>query len=361
VTVIRAAAALALTLVWASAAGAQRPVIVFGRVQDVESAAPVASALILASDSSSAVYADSLGNFAIELRGAGPYVIYAVREGYEPASFELPETARSSVSTLLLRRTPSLGNDVRRGDRIRITSDPTSGEFVVGSVNSGGLLLRTEPEIEVPIASLQSLQVQRGREISTAEGLVGGAAVGALVGAVFGLQDLQAHYSSLTRMSMKESVALGVGIGVLVGLFISRTSDEVWEEVTLPYRLDARPRVASVPENDPIVVGDVGSNDLVELTVRNRTPDPIDAFAWWEGGPRVSLGVVRANSVSSFVTARRSPGVVLVVSPVSTPGPPTGPAPRPSEFIVVGRGERLEWVVLTPTGVVQDYLRLTPR
>jgi len=50
------------------------------------------------------------------------------------------------------------------------------------------------------------------------------------------------------------------------------------------------------------------------------------------------------------------------VNPVSSPGPPRGPAPRPSQFIVVAPDERLEWVVLqSGSGIVTDYLRLTPR
>ena len=156
-----------------------------------------------------------------------------------------------------------------------------------------------------------------------------------------------------------------IGLGALVGLFVSHKSDDVWEQVALPHRPNDRPTEAprvAAREPEPVVVGvgDVGSTELVELIVRNRSPDPINAFAWWEGGPRVSLGLVRANSTVSFITARRSTGVVLVANPISSPGPPTGPAPRPSEFVVIGPDERLQWVVLTP-GLVQDYLRLTPR
>ena len=255
---------------------------------------------------------------------------------------------------------------VGQGDRVRITSERTSGDFVVTSVRSEALLLG-EPEIEVPIASLNELQVQRGREISTSEGLFGGGAVGAVVGLVLGLQDIQTHYASLTRMSMKESVVLGVGLGSLIGFFVSRRSDEVWEQVALPHLPNGGPRVATrevaAREAEPVIVGvtDLASTELVELIVRNRSPEPINAFAWWEGGARVSLGMVRANSTTAFITARRSPGVVLIVNPISSPGPPRGPSPRPSEFIVVGPDERLEWVVLITSGVVQDYLRLTPR
>ena len=260
---------------------------------------------------------------------------------------------------------------VGRGDRVRVTSEQTSGEFVVAAVRPGALSLSTSPDdaIDVPITSLTELQVQRGRQISTAEGLFGGAAVGALLGGVLGLQDLQTHYSSLTRVSMKQSIALGAGLGVLVGLVVSRRSAGAWQPVLLPHRLDERPRpqaprdgAPTEPERVIVAVGDVASSELVELIVRNRSPEPINAFAWWEGGSRVSLGVVRASSTTSFITARRSPGIVLFVSPVSSPGRPTGLAPRPSEFIVIGPDEQIQWVVLSGgSGVVQDYVRLTPR
>ena len=260
---------------------------------------------------------------------------------------------------------PEVEDVVEQGDRVRVTSDQTSGEFVVSGVGSAGLLLRAQPEIEVPIASLTVLQVHRGREISRLEGFFGGAFVGGLLGGALAFQNSQPHYKNLLGLSKSQSVVFGVGLGALVGLIVSRRSDEVWEEVALLHRLDERPRQVAAPAaaTDPIiVVGDVGSNDLVELTVRNRSPDAIDAYAWWDGGARVSLGLVRANSTASFITARRSTGLVLVVNPVSSPGPPRGPAPRPSEFIVVAPDERLQWVVLeSGPGIVRDYLRLNPR
>jgi hypothetical protein len=260
---------------------------------------------------------------------------------------------------------PEVEDVVDQGDRVRITSELTSGEFVVASVSTSELLLRSQPDFEVAIGSLSNLQVNRGRSISRMEGLFGGAFVGGLLGGALGLQGAQLHYTNLNGgLSLQESVALGVGLGAVIGLVVSRLSDEVWEEVALAHRLDDRPRQVATPVRaDPIiVVGDAGASELVELTVRNRSPDPIDAYAWWEGGARVSLGLVRANSTATFITARRSTGLVLVVSPVSSPGPPRGPAPRSSEFIVVAPDERLEWVVLeSGSGIVRDYLRLTPR
>ena len=93
-------------MISASAAGAQSATVISGHIQDAVSAAPVAGVLITAGDSLTAVHADSVGNFAIEMRGDGPYVLHAVVEGYEPRTYTLPGTARSATSILLLRRLP---------------------------------------------------------------------------------------------------------------------------------------------------------------------------------------------------------------------------------------------------------------
>lgn len=259
---------------------------------------------------------------------------------------------------------PYVEDVVAQGDRVRVVSDGTSGEFLIADVRSGALSLRGEPSIELPIVSLSGLQVWRGRDISLLEGLSGGAAVGGLVGTAVGLQGSQPHYTSLTGLSLKGNILSGMGLGLLLGLFVHRSSDEVWQDVALPHRPMERPRADPTFQDGPTltVVGDIGSDDLVELTVRNRTPEPMDAFAWWEGAARVSLGVVRANSTSTFVTARRSPSLVLFVSPLASPGLPRGPAPRPSEFIVVGPGEQLEWVIsASDSGIVEEYVRRTLR
>jgi len=358
----RAAVALALMMISASPAGAQIPVIIFGRVQDAESAAPVARALIVAADETSGVYTDSLGNFAIELRGPGPFVVHAVQDGYEPTTFELPRTARSGVSTLLLRPEIALGQVVEPGDRIRITSDVASGEFLVEEVRRDVLLLRPDSDsaLEVTTASLSKLEITRGRAISPLEGLFGGGLFGGLVGGALGMQCTQVHYDCLTGLSQAANTLLGVSIGAVVGLVVSRRSGESWEELQLPHRLYDVPRAAPAVANRVTVLEDVHSDEAVELIVRNKTPGPLTAFAWWEGGGRVALGEVRANEARTFVAARRSPGVALFVYPLSDPGPgATRGAPGPSEFILLSSGDRLEWTVLrSVSGVVDDYVRL---
>jgi hypothetical protein len=310
------------------------------------------------------------------------------------------------------RGIPYVEDVVGQGDRVRVTSERASGEFVIADVRSGELSLFAATEvaeanapIDLLIVSLSGLQVRRGREISFLEGFGGGVAVGGIIGGAFALQGSQPHYRSLTGLSATENILVGVGLGAVVGLFVSRMSDEVWQDVALPHRPLERPATSRTAEGAAVtVVGDVSSYDLVELTVLNRSPDPMQAYVWWEGGARVSLGVVRASSTSTFVTARRTASLALVVSPLASRGPPTGPAPRStisrpgttdpadgpsltspgqptdpagsssssgpstgpaprsSDFIDVAPGERLEWMILTSTpGVVQDYVRRTLR
>jgi hypothetical protein len=301
---------------------------------------------------------------------------------------------------------------VGQGDRVRVSSDSTSGEFVITDVRPGELSLVSATRVAgssplaLPIISLSDLQVRRGREISFLEGFGGGAAVGGIIGGAFALQGSQPHYNSLTGLSGTENILVGVGLGALMGLALSRISDVVWDDVPLPHRPRERlPTNRAVERAALTVVGDISSNDLVDLTVRNGSSDRLEAYVWWEGGARVSLGVVSPGSTSTFVTARRASSLVLVVSPLTNPGPltgpaprstfnrpgatdpagspaltslgptdpaaasstpsrgaSTGPAPRSSDFIDVAPGERLEWVILTSTpGVVPDYVRRTLR
>jgi hypothetical protein len=297
----------------------------------------------------------------------------------------------------LPRGTPYVEDVVGRGDLVRVTSEATTGEFVIADVRPGELSLLAAPmsSIDLPIVTLSDLQVRRGRQISWLEGFGGGVAVGAVMGGAFALQASQPHYESLTGLSVTQNIVVGVGLGALVGLVLSRTSDDVWQQVVLPHRPLGSPPARTASEgNDITVVGNLDSPDIVQLIVRNRTPEPMDAYVWWDGGGRVTLGVVRASSTVTFATARRSPGLALVVSPLTSPGPLTGPAPlssitrpgsssdpaagsstppptpeaptglapRSSDYIDVGPGEQLEWLILESTaGVVREYVRRTPR
>lgn len=87
-------------------AAAQIPVIIHGRVQDAASGEAVAGALVIAGDSTNAVFTDWLGNFAIELHRSTRYVLHADQFGYEPTTFELPESAALESSLLQLEPAP---------------------------------------------------------------------------------------------------------------------------------------------------------------------------------------------------------------------------------------------------------------
>ena len=61
-----------------SPAAAQIPVIIRGRVQDAVSGEAVGRALVIAGDSTNAVFADSLGDFWISLNSTPPYVVLPI-------------------------------------------------------------------------------------------------------------------------------------------------------------------------------------------------------------------------------------------------------------------------------------------
>jgi hypothetical protein len=94
-----------MTLVGAPSS-AQVGVVIHGRVEDATSRAPVAAAHVLATDSPAAVLTDSSGGFAILLPRGPPLSIRVERYGYLTQSFDLPGTASSSISVLLLEPAP---------------------------------------------------------------------------------------------------------------------------------------------------------------------------------------------------------------------------------------------------------------
>ena len=81
-------------------------VVIFGRVEDAVSREPVEGALVVSGDSARAVFADSLGDFWISLNSTPPYVVVVEQFGYEPTTFELPESAPSRLSVLMLEPAP---------------------------------------------------------------------------------------------------------------------------------------------------------------------------------------------------------------------------------------------------------------
>lgn len=81
-------------------------IVIYGRVEDADSRDPVEGARVLSPDSSSVVYTDSLGSFAVLLPAGGPFVVEVARLGYLSQRFALDEDAPSRLSVLLLEPAP---------------------------------------------------------------------------------------------------------------------------------------------------------------------------------------------------------------------------------------------------------------
>lgn len=81
-------------------------VVVYGRVEDASSRAPIGGVRLLASDSSIAVVSDSLGSFAIPLPAHGPHAIFAEQFGYVSQRFDVQVALPSQIMVLLLQPAP---------------------------------------------------------------------------------------------------------------------------------------------------------------------------------------------------------------------------------------------------------------
>lgn len=351
-----------------SQADAQSRVVIHGRVEDEVSGAPVPLAIVIAVDGPRSVRTDSFGNFAIESTGSGPHVLQAAGSGYVATTFELSGPVESNVHVLLLPPLPWVeAAGLREGDRVRVASSVTAGEFTIAGLTPYSLLLRGSAgpaELEVPVASLSGLELSRGREMSLPKGLFFGATGGAFAAAVLGVQCLQTHYECLTGMSAASTVLVGVGVGAVVGLIASLRSGERWDDVRLPGAAPAGPRRDENADDAPTtVVPDVRWDEIVELIVRNQSPAPITASVWWEDGGNVLLGDIRARTARTFIVGRRGTGVAMFANLLSDPAPgPRRTRLDRSQFVPVQPGDRVEWVFLGGTsGIVEDYRRLPAR
>jgi hypothetical protein len=88
-----------------AAAASAQGVLVQGRVEDAFTRAPVASARVLAPDST-AVFTDSLGVFAITVDERSGLYVRVTQFGYIEQRFDLPAAARGRLSVLLLEPVP---------------------------------------------------------------------------------------------------------------------------------------------------------------------------------------------------------------------------------------------------------------
>lgn len=103
------AVALGIAVLLPSPVSAQNPsnsVVIIGRVEEALSREPVGRASVVSGDSTTTVFADSLGNFAIPLDSTPPYVVRVAQFGYETTTFELPSSAPSSLAILILNPAP---------------------------------------------------------------------------------------------------------------------------------------------------------------------------------------------------------------------------------------------------------------
>ena len=155
------------------------------------------------------------------------------------------------------------------GDRVRISSNEASGEFLVTELRSDGLVLQADSVsagFDVPTASITGLEISRGRE-SRLRGIMAGGFGGGVVGAIFGLHCAQPHTTCSGGSS--SSALIGAGIGALIGL-VGWSGREIWQEVQLPGRL------AAIPGGDASAVrgpGGSGSRDEITREQIGSLPD----------------------------------------------------------------------------------------
>jgi hypothetical protein len=89
-------------LACARPAAGQVATVLYGRVEDALTRAPLSNVRLFAADSSSAVLTDSLGVFALPLGPDAQLAILAERLGYFTQRFDLPAEATTRESVLLL-------------------------------------------------------------------------------------------------------------------------------------------------------------------------------------------------------------------------------------------------------------------
>ncbi len=90
----------------ASPLAAQVGVVVHGRVEDAATRDHIAGARVLSPDSSSAVFTDSLGQFAILMDRTQRPAVLVEQYGYQSQFFDLGDEASSRISVLLLEPAP---------------------------------------------------------------------------------------------------------------------------------------------------------------------------------------------------------------------------------------------------------------
>jgi hypothetical protein len=130
--------------------------------------------------------------------------------------------------------------EVQLGDEVRLASALASGRFVVAEASPSGLTIRADDASEpvaVPASAISDIEVRLGRSVSAPRGLFFGSLTGALGGVVVLLTCNMphfVHYGCLGGASPQAAALMSVGLGSIVGLVVSWTSDEVWAGGRLP-------------------------------------------------------------------------------------------------------------------------------
>ena len=118
----------------------------------------------------------------------------------------------------------------------------SDAEFLIVSLGSG------QPPVRIPLASIERLEIARGRRTAAKEGALWGGVLGTVLGglAVFGLSQAMCDYGSDCGGSMEAFLAgagifgaAGAGVGALAGLAVKT---DRWERVPVDrVRVGIRP------------------------------------------------------------------------------------------------------------------------
>ena len=157
------------------------------------------------------------------------------------------------------------------GDRVRLSAQATSGEFLVSELRPDEVLVRSDSNSEivrVPIRSVYGVELHEGRRswfMAGLEGAAVGAAGGALISTHCGLTHVSCEVTSL------EQALIGAGIGAVVSL-LTRGGEQLWQEIRLPGQPvrtppragGDRPRILNERSSGPRSIGTDDLRDLVD-------------------------------------------------------------------------------------------------
>jgi hypothetical protein len=129
---------------------------------------------------------------------------------------------------------------VAPGDRVRVTApNEVSGRFVgtVMKIGADTCVLEVEGRAEalaLPLASVTSLEVSRGRKSNILKGAGIGLLIGGAVGIVAGVAACSGDGCEYAGATVGSLGAIGAGVGLLIGTSAGASSSgELWEPVPL--------------------------------------------------------------------------------------------------------------------------------